>query len=131
MLEIVQMPLARRIWNLSKMFHLPISDQRMQDLNPFDMEFYELSVIADDPKKLEQLKNHYYDPEFDEWLEEFDNEQEELKSQQGKHVETDDKGLPDADTIEWSNKNREQKIYEEDYEESLPVDSVSDWEEVD
>ena len=77
MLEIVQLPLARRMWRLSKFFHLPLNDPRMQEITPYDLSFYEYSMIADDPDKLEQLQNHYYDPEFDDWLEEFDREQEE------------------------------------------------------
>ena len=43
----------------------------MQELDIFDIEFYEYSMIAEDPKKLEQLQNHFYDPEFDEFMEEF------------------------------------------------------------
>ena len=44
----------------------------MQCLTPFDLEFYELSMIADDPKKLEQLQNRFFDNDFDDYLEEFD-----------------------------------------------------------
>ena len=79
MLEIVQMPLARRLWGISKFFRLPLNDERIQSMSEYDLEFYELSQIADDPKKLQQLKEHYYDPEFDEWLEEFEEQQSSHK----------------------------------------------------
>lgn len=124
MLEIVQTPLARRMWRISKFFKIPLNDKRMQELTTFDLDFYELSMIADDPKKLEQLKNHYYDPEFDDWLEEFDEEQ----SKKQNTVE-----MPDSETIEWSNKNRseEQDItFDTDYEVSMENNDISDWEEV-
>lgn len=124
MLEIVQTPLARRMWRISKFFKIPLNDKRMQELTTFDLDFYELSMIADDPKKLEQLKNHYYDPEFDDWLEEFEEEQ----SKKQNTVE-----MPDSETIEWSNKNRseEQDItFDTDYEVSMENNDISDWEEV-
>lgn len=124
MLEIVQTPLARRMWRISKFFKIPLNDKRMQELTTFDLDFYELSMIADDPKKLEQLKNHYYDPEFDDWLEEFEEEQ----SKKQNNIE-----MPDSETIEWSNKNRskEQDItFDTDYEVSMENNDISDWEEV-
>lgn len=127
MLEIVQIPLARRMWRISKFFKIPLNDKRMQELTTYDLDFYELSMIADDPKKLEQLKNHYYDPEFDDWLEEFDEEQSKKQS----NIE-----MPDSETIEWSGKNRskekEQDIsFDTDYEVSIEDNDISDWEEVD
>ena len=112
------------MWRISKFFKIPLNDKRMQELTTFDLDFYELSMIADDPKKLEQLKNHYYDPEFDDWLEEFDEEQ----SKKQNTVE-----MPDSETIEWSNKNRseEQDItFDTDYEVSMENNDISDWEEV-
>lgn len=96
----------------------------------FDLEFYELSDIADDPKKLEQLQNHFYDPEFDEWLEDFDKEQEE--KQNSSQEETQQLDMPDKETIEWSEQNREsQKLPTEEYEETIgKPQEISDWEEV-
>lgn len=131
MLEIVQTPLARRLWRISKFFQLPISDERIQNMDMFDIEFYEYSMIADDPKKLEQLQNHYYDPEFDEWLEEFEQEQED--KQKSKSLQDDNSkqlDLPDEETIKWS----KQQIPTEEYEEVLndgQSSEISDWEEVD
>ena len=96
----------------------------------FDLEFYELSDIADDPKKLEQLQNHFYDPEFDEWLEDFDKEQEE--KQNSSQEETQQLDMPDKETIEWSEQNREShKLPTEEYEETIgKPQEISDWEEV-
>lgn len=44
-------------------------------MTEWDIEFYELSAIADDPKKLAQLKNSFADPEWDDFVAEFDAEQ--------------------------------------------------------
>ena len=107
MLELVQTPLARRMWRISRFFQIPLNDPRMQDMTPYDLEFYEYSMIADDPKKLEQLQNHFYDPDFDEWVEEFEREQ-----------------------LEKSNKEQEDENTYEDYEVSEPLDFNDDWEEV-
>lgn len=79
----------------------------MQELDPYDLEFYELSQIADDPKKLAQLKNHFYDPEFDEWMEEFELEQAE----------------------EQERKSQEETEFSEEYDISEPTDD-DEWEEV-
>lgn len=93
---------------------LPPNDPFIQQLDPFDLEFIEWSIVCDDPKLLEQIKNRYYDPEFDEWEKEFDKEQEELEKQQRiaqKQQNSDHKQstsspveLPDAETVEWSNR---------------------------
>lgn len=111
MLEIVQTPLARRMWRISKFYHLPLNDQRIQDLDIYDLEFIEHSMIADDPKQLEKLKNYYFDPEFDEWLEEFDEEQ---KSK-----------APEAEISTEHNHK-----YGEEYEEVIAeTENITDWEE--
>ena len=106
MLDIVQMPLAKRLWRISKHFKIPLNDIRMQELDIFDIEFYEYSMIAEDPKKLEQLQNHFYDPEFDEFMEEFEKEMEETKTES----------------------NSESSL--EDYEVSESSSDISDWERV-
>ena len=113
----------------------------MQDLTPYDLEFYELSMIADDPEKLSKLQNTFYDEDFDDFLEEFDREQEEnykLQSKQDeKSEQSNELDMPDEETIEWADKNRfsqqedtPEPEFEDDYEISLPADEISDWEEV-
>lgn len=134
MLDIVQLPLARRMWRISKFFQIPLNDERMQDLNMFDLEFYELSMIADDPKKLEQLQNRFYDDEFDDWLEEFEREQEEKERQKQLQSSQDDKSehldMPDEETIKWSEESRfSLDLPMEEYEISETTE-ISDWEEV-
>lgn len=89
MLDIVQLPLARRLWKISKLFQLPISHPLIQDMNLYDIDFYELSDIADDPKKLDKLRNTYYDPDFDDWLDDFDKEQAANATPQGKVTDQD------------------------------------------
>ena len=111
MLDIVQTPLARRLWRISKFYQLPLTDPSIQELDPFDLQFIEYSMIADDPKQLEKLKNYYYDPEFDEWLEEFDEEQK-------------------AKTSEADSDNEHNHKYGEEYEEVIAeTENITDWEE--
>ena len=134
MLEIAQLPLARRLWRISKFFQLPLSDERIQNLDEFDIEFYDYSMIVDDPKKLEQLKNHYYDPEFEEWMDEFEKEQDK-KSNMSKNNEDKESAvveLPDEETIDWATKNNStQQLETEEYEVVSEKDNdISDWEEV-
>lgn len=100
----------------------------------FDLEFYELSMIADDPKKLEQLQNRFYDDEFDDWLEEFEREQEEKERQKQLQSSQDDKSehldMPDEETIKWSEESRSSlDLPMEEYEISETTE-ISDWEEV-
>lgn len=84
---------------MCKELRLPPSDPFIQQLDPFDLEFIEWSIICDDPKLLEHVKNRYYDPEFDSWMEEFDKEQEQAKQTPSPPpVE-----MPDAETVKWSN----------------------------
>ena len=104
----------------------------MQDINPYDLEFYELSIIADDPKKLEQLQNHFYDDEFEDWLDEFDREQEEKHGKSSQDDKSEQLSLPDEETVKWAEKNRSSEqidTLDDDYEISEPTE-ISDWEEV-
>ena len=79
MLEIAKLPLARRLWKVCKELHLPIHDPAIAQMDIFDLEFYEFSILCDNPKLLESYENRYYDSEFDDWVDEFDREQEELQ----------------------------------------------------
>lgn len=87
-------------------------------MDPFDLEFVEWSLVCDDPKLLEQVKNRYYDPEFDEWEKEFDKEQEQLQQQKQQEQNSTFSGeLPDTETIEWSNQKPPTKeLPTEEYE---------------
>lgn len=130
MLDVVQTSIARRMWRISKLFHRPLSDPSMQELNPYDLEFYELSMVADDPKALEALENHFYDDEFDAWVDEFDAEQEALAQERRLHGDTTpaDSSDPVVPT-EDSRTGAEVIPEDDDYEVSEPV-SDDDWEEV-
>lgn len=96
MLKVAKIPLARRLWRICKELHVPIHDPRISGMDIFDLEFYEFSILCDNPKQLEAYENRYYDPEFDEWLEEFDKEQANAK----KSTNLD---KPDDETIAYSN----------------------------
>lgn len=109
-------------------------------MDTFDLDFYELSDIADDPQKLEQLKNHYYDPDFDEWVEDFDKEQ--VEKQRKKEIEEEERqykaskqqklDMPDQETIEYTQHSQDtskvQNLPTEDYEMSIGTDSNEEWE---
>lgn len=106
----------------------------MQELTSWDLEFYELSMIADDPKKLEQLQNRYFDPEFDEWLEEFDLEQSLENETQVDNLSN--LSYSDEEDTRQVEINRDSdnldNLFDEDYD--TPVEGsegVSDWEVVD
>ena len=88
-------------------------------------------MIADDPKKLEKLENHFSDPDRDDWVEEFELEQQ-LKQQSD---DSEDVELPDEETIRYASENQnlvqESTLeHDEEFEESVPTEQVLDWEEV-
>lgn len=127
------MPLARRLWRVCKELRLPLSSPFIQEMDLFDLEFYEYSIICDDPELLKKLENTYVDPEFDKWVEEFDKEQEELqKKKQKQNSENYTPELPDQETISWSNTPKPQRhlppmLERETYEISPNIDDVNDW----
>ena len=142
MLEVVQTPLARRLWRISKFFQIPLNDPRLQQMTTYELEFYEYSMIADDPKKLESLQNHFYDPDFDEWLDEFDAEMEaesekeksddyseyEIENEKFEQIREED--LPDKETIEYVSKNREMNdLTNVEYDEEFEEDTDEEFEE--
>ena len=83
-------------------------------MDPFELEFVEYSLICDDPKLLEKIKNRYYDPEFDEWLEEFDEEQRTLELQK-RLKDRQNLDMPDPETIKFNSKAKS-ILPTEDYE---------------
>lgn len=102
----------------------------MQEIDAFDLDFYEYSIICDDPKLLEKLENTYYDPEYEAWEKEFDEEQEQ-QSQAKSPVE-----LPDPDTVSWSEKSKQRAstsfpLETEEYEGGFDAGDIDDWEKED
>lgn len=131
MLDVVKMPLARRLWRISKFFQIPLNDPRIQALDTWDLDFYEYSMIADDPKKLEQYENHFSDPDWDDWVAEFEAEQQ-MKQQSDDFSDVE---MPDEETIRYAAENQnsvhESTLeHDEDFEASVSAEQVSDWEEV-
>lgn len=116
MLEIAQMPQARRLWRICKLFNLPLNDPRIQEMDFYDLSFYEYSIIADDPKKLESLQNHYYDDDYSDWEKEFDESQD--KQQAEKQNEK---------TLKQAEKRALQNLRHEDFEISQPIGEIDDW----
>ena len=117
-------------------------------MTPYELEFYEYSMIADDPKKLEKLQNHFFDPDFDEWLEEFEesesnNEESddyseyEVKDNQelDKNGQYEPLDLPDKETIEYAetlkNDHKNDVEYDDEFEViSSTEEEITDWERV-
>ena len=136
MLEVVQSPTARRLWRIAKFLHKPINDPCILNLTQYDMAFYEFSMLADNPKALEEYKNKYYDDEFDEWLEEFDKEQEE------KQRRAKEKAMLEAKEESMFKAKEEVALEKEEIEEDIqeteelifePIDEIEyidGWEEV-
>lgn len=96
----------------------------MQEIDPFDLDFYEYSRICDDPKLLEKLENTYYDSEFDDWVDAFDKEQAELQ----KNSQSPE--LPDNETIQWSEKPKKPSLKDlptEKYEMGVNFEQIDDW----
>lgn len=146
MLEIAQMPLARRLWGISKFYQLPFNDTRIQQMNIFDVQFAEFSQLADNPKKLEQYKNRFYDEDFDAWLEEVEAEAGEPPKKENPfdfseyevHDSTESPNsaldMPDEECIKEGIGTTEDE--QEEYDEFTLIDSadvdtskITDWEE--
>ena len=134
MLEIAKLPLARRLWRICKEFKIPINDPIIRDMDLYDLEFYEYSIICDNPELLKKLENHYVDPDFDKWLEDFDKEQETLQRKQNKENQGQNHVLdfPDKETIAWKNtpkpKTKETpNLNMEEYEINATDNEINDW----
>lgn len=99
----------------------------IQEMDPYELEFYEYSIICDDPELLKKLENTYVDPDFDDYLNEFDKEQEQLQNQ-ANYPE-----MPDPETISWSKSPKPQKqippvLGTEQYEIAPDTADIDDWE---
>ena len=137
MLDVVQSPTARRLWRIAKFLHKPINDPCILNLTQYDMAFYEFSMLADNPKALEEYKNKYFDDEFDEWLEEFDKEQEEKqrKAKEKAMLEAKEEAMLKAREEATLEDEEELEVDIQDDDELIfePVDEIEyidDWEEV-
>lgn len=117
MIDIVQTPLARRLWRISKFFQIPINDPRIQNMDVYDLEFYEYSMIADDPDKLAQLKNHFYDPDYEDWVEEFEMEQAELADKTTQESPDNTHSCELNDNLDWDDYDVSADIKDDEWEE--------------
>lgn len=131
MMEIAEQPLAKRLWRMCKFFNLPLNDERMQALDIYDIEFYEMSMIAEDPDKLNRYKNSFYDTDYDDWVEDFEKEQDEINNAPelkiSKENQKNDNYITKEEKINFEPFESE---LEQEYEVSLPFDDLDDWEEV-
>lgn len=72
MLQVAKTPLGRRLWRIAKLLHLPLSE--VGKLTPEALDFCDWSMLADDPKRLEQYENTYVDPDYEAFEKAFDEE---------------------------------------------------------
>ena len=82
-------------------------------------------MLCDNPKELQRYENTYYDPEYDAWEKEFDQEQANAQS----NVE-----LPDPDTVKWSGKTQTSSApstLETERYETYDTEDINDWEKED
>lgn len=68
------------------------TDKRILDLNVYQLEFLEYSMIYDDPEAKKQLENTTVDPDWDDWERQFAEEQEQAE-QSKKSKEEKEKAL--------------------------------------
>ena len=71
------------------------TDKRILDLNVYQLEFIEYSMIYDDPEAKKQLENTTVDPDWDEYEKEFAEEQEQ--SEQAKKLKEEKEKAKVAD----------------------------------
>lgn len=111
MLQVVKSPLARRLWRTAKALHISLAEAAR--LTPEELDFCDFSMLADDPKRLEEYENTYYDPDYDEFERAFD---EEMRAQQ------------EAETL--MRKAQARELAEQGYD--APVETMPDeeWERV-
>lgn len=111
MLQVVKLPLARRLWRLAKLFHRPISE--LADMIPEELDFYDLATIADDPKALERYENTYVDDEYDAWEKAFDEEMRAKREQEA-----------------LMRKQERDELVEDGYDVTVDVPDDEEWERV-
>lgn len=80
MLQVAKMPLARKLWRIAKALHIPVSEAGKMTVE--ELDFYDFSMLADDPKRLEQYENSYYDPDYESFEKAFDEEMAEKRQQE-------------------------------------------------
>lgn len=126
MLELVQTPTAKALWRMCKFFHLPMSDPRIQSMDRYDIDFYEYSMIAENPEALKRLENHFFDPEWDDFVAEFEEEQRQKALQK----QLEEKNNPTDNDDKPAEETPEEPEYGEEYDISEPIDSSEEWEVV-
>lgn len=111
MLQIAKSPLGRRLWRIAKTLHIPISDAAK--MTPEQLDFCDFSMLADDPKKLQDYENSYYDPDYEAFEKAFDAQIQEKQEEQILMRETE------AD-----------RLRKEGYDVSAEVSADDEWERV-
>ena len=96
----------RKLWQIMKMFKLPINDERIQSLTEEQIDFMIWSSILDDPERVRKLDNYFYDPDFDS---EFEKSGDEDYEDESYGIEDDEVLLSSSEEV---------------------VDDITDWEEV-
>jgi len=63
-----------------RMFNLPINDDRIQTLTEEQIDFMIWSDLLDNPESLKRASQQFYDPEFDEFDSEGEDEEESTEN---------------------------------------------------
>lgn len=72
MLKIAKSALGRRLWRLAKTLGIPLSEAAK--CTPEELDFYDFSMLAENPKQLEKYENSFFDPEYEAFEKSFDEE---------------------------------------------------------
>lgn len=57
----------RRLWKASKIYHVPLTDPLLRDLNAYDLSMIEYLEAFEDPEVLKSFKNRFYDDDFEDY----------------------------------------------------------------
>ena len=68
--KLVENPTIQRLWRVSKLYHLPIYDERITSLTNYELDLIDMLVI-NDHKDLIKEPQGFVDPEFEEQWEEI------------------------------------------------------------
>ena len=65
-----------RLWKASRMFNVPLYDDKIKDLNVFDLNLMQYLTVFENPKALEDYKKRFIDTEFEDYVKETEENDE-------------------------------------------------------
>ncbi len=64
------------LWKASRMFNVPLYDDKIKDLNVFDLKIMDYLTVFENPKALEDYKKRFIDTEFEDYVKETEESDE-------------------------------------------------------